>query len=691
MQNAGNTPLIATKLFMPPLRGDLVARPRLIERLNSSAHCRLILVTAPAGSGKTTLVTSWLVQQNEPVAWISLDENDNNPLMFFAYLFEALQHIQAGLCTSAQQLINSADPPATRVILAYLVNDLFCLTQGCILVLDDYHVIHSPEVDAALEFLIANAPETIQIIITSRRAPELSVSALRAKNRLAEINDFDLRFSREETESFLNNIMKLDLTPGQVDELERRTEGWVTGLQLAGIGIRERQRSPEFAYDLSGDDRLIADYLVEEVLAQQPKAIQRFLLQTSILRRFSPSLCNAVLDIDDAQSTLLQLERANLFLIPLDNTREWYRYHHLFSDLLRSRLVERWPDRLPVLYKKAIDWYAKNGLVEEAIEYAIEGEYYERAAYLLEPIIHRLQDSAKRTLIIKWLDRIPKLLWRKHIRLWTHYILAQFYFGAFNEARQTLRNCRTSATMPDISETGLCTALAHESTLLGAITIHTTLDAMRVRELTGENLDCLSDDFSLMRGIAYGHYGAASFLLGELDTAEEMLAKALPLLTNSASVTLVFLSYLSELAVARGQHNVAMSRLQQAQHHAQTYGLQEGNTFSNTLTHLGNLHYEWNDLKKAEELIYKGIRLAESGASIDRMLESYRALVRLSHHSPDRTAIDNKLSRAEQIAVEYGNPPLVLDRIGALRAEAALVGGDLGSLHVGNATSCTNV
>lgn len=675
MKNALERPLLATKLFIPPLRSNLVVRPRLLKQLDNSRNQRLILVTAPAGFGKTTLVACWLAQRRKKAAWVSLDKNDNSPLIFLSYVVEALEQIEAGLCSTVSPLLQSLDPPAVSVILSYLLNDCARLEENCVLVFDDYHVIYRDEIHQALEYIIENAPASLQVIITSRQIPNFSISKFRARNELAEVAAIDLRFNHDETYKFFQKVVRLHLSMSEIADLEKQTEGWVTGLQLAAIGLKDRQNRAEFIHDFSGDDRFIADYLVDEVLSHQETAVQQFLMYTSILRRFNASLCNKLLNAENAHEVLLQLERDNLFLVSLDNKRDWFRYHHLFGEMLRSRLEQREPDQLPILFQRTIDWHVENGQIEEAIEVAIECQNYERAAALLKSIIDQQQSGLQQKRLLNWLQQFPLELLRTHNELWPKYILSQFYFSDFNQSLDMLYRLWHDAPT-DENQRNLVKGI--ENPLRAAIVLHTALDAAQVRELNQQALAILSADAYLMRGIAMGHYGSASLLLGDLESAHSYLANAIQSIqrANNWSVLHVFRNYQAEATAVQGQLHKAAELFRQTYQYAHHRDLHDGATFSGTLMGLGLLHYEWNEIEEAERLIFEGRKFAEPNKSTERLLQSCYAMMKLQLAKGEPPEIEAKLDHVERVAAEYDYPLLVMDRIDSLRSLQALHKGD---------------
>ena len=353
-------PLLETKLHVPRPRRVLVARPRLDELLSRGAQSALTLVSAPAGFGKTTLLAEWLTAapaDGYAVAWLSLDQRDNDPALFWPYVVAALRTAAPGIGDDALSLLQSPQPPPIDVVLATLLNDLDALPNEVVLLLDDYHLIEAREIQDGMAFLLEHLPPQLHLVLASRADPPLPVARLRGRGELVEIRAADLRFTADEAAEYLNEVMGLDLTTEDVATLERRTEGWITAIQLAALSLRGRDDIAGFIAGFAGDDRYIVDYLAEEVLQRQPEDLRTFLLHTSILSRLHGSLCEAVTTQPGGQAMLEALDRGNLFLVPLDDRRQWYRYHHLFADVLHARLLDEQPDDLRILHRRASDWY----------------------------------------------------------------------------------------------------------------------------------------------------------------------------------------------------------------------------------------------------------------------------------------------------------------------------------------------
>ncbi|WP_309118552.1 LuxR C-terminal-related transcriptional regulator [Paenibacillus sp.] len=418
------TPIVSTKLYAPEPRANAVSRPRLLERLNEGARRKLTLICASAGSGKTTLVGEWLAGCSMPAAWVSLDEGDNEPSRFLTYVVAALQTIVPHLGQGAFGLLRSPQPPPPDYVISVLLNELDSVPGKFILVFDDYHVIDAEPVEQAVAYLVERMPPRMHVVIAAREEPRLPVARLRVRDQLTEVRAADLRFTPVETESFLNEVMGLRLSKEAVAALDQRTEGWIAGLQLAALSVMGRSDAERSAFSFSGGEPYVTDYLLEEVLQRQPASVQRFLLYTSVLDRFTGSLCDAVLHggcgesgltFESGQDVLTYLERSNLFLVPLDRENTWYRYHHLFAELLRQRL--RRADRSSPeggarlerrLHESAAAWYEAHDLELEAFRHATAAEDIDRAARLAEGKGMPLPFRGAVAPVLDWLGSLPE-------------------------------------------------------------------------------------------------------------------------------------------------------------------------------------------------------------------------------------------------------------------------------------------
>jgi len=404
-----SAPLLETKLHLPRRRRGVVVRPRLSERMSLAGESVLTLVSAPAGFGKTTLLTEWLAAaavDGTATAWLSLDQRDNDPAVFWTYVISALDKAMVGVGARALSLLTAAPSPIESVI-GTLLNDLHAVAGDVVLVLDDYHVIESRDVQDAMAFLVDHLPAHVHLVIAGRADPALPIARLRGRGELVELRAADLRFTPDEAAQYLNDSMGLAITARDVDVLESRTEGWIAALQLAALSLQGRDDVSGFIAGFAGDDRYIVDYLVEEVLQRQPAQLRTFLLQTSVLGRLTGPLCDAVTGQDGGRAMLDGLDRANLFVVPLDDRRRWYRYHHLFADVLRARLLDEEPDSVAELHRRASAWWEHNGERPEAIVHAMAAGDVGRAADLIELAIPEMSQGRQEATLRRWIEVLP--------------------------------------------------------------------------------------------------------------------------------------------------------------------------------------------------------------------------------------------------------------------------------------------
>ncbi len=406
------TPILATKLYIPRLRPNVVSRPRLLELLNEGLHRKLTLIAAPAGFGKTTLVSEWVEGIERPTAWLSLDEGDNDPTRFLTYLAAASQTIAPNIGEGVLGVLQSSQPPPPEAMLTALLNEITTLPDHFVLVLDDYHVIDAKPVDQALTYLVEHLPPQMHLVIATREDPQLPLARLRARGHLIELRAADLRFTASEAAAFLNQVMGLSLSAADIARLSDRTEGWIAGLQLAALSMQGHQDVPGFIRAFAGDHRYILDYLVEEVLQRQPAPVRSFLLQTAILDRLHGPLCDAVTGQAEGNARLEALERGNFFVVPLDDKRHWYRYHHLFAEVLSAHLMAEQPDQVSALHRRASEWYEQHGSAADAIRHALAAADFARAADLVELAWPGMRRSRQEATLLGWLKALPDELLR---------------------------------------------------------------------------------------------------------------------------------------------------------------------------------------------------------------------------------------------------------------------------------------
>jgi LuxR family maltose regulon positive regulatory protein len=439
-------PILATKLYIPQTRPKIVFRPRLIERLNEGLHRKMTLIAAPAGFGKTTLISEWTISCEQNFAWLSLDEGDNDLIHFLSYLIAALQTIavrQPSMANVGEGVLNalrSPQSPPIELLLITLINEITAIPDHFILVLDDYHMVSANSVSNALTFILEHLPPQIHVVVASREDPALPLSRLRAKNQLTELRAADLRFTSAESARFLNQVMGLALSEEDITTLETRTEGWIAGLQLAALSMQGRSDIHDFIQSFTGSHRFILDYLVEEVLHRQPEQVYNFLLRTSILDRLSDSLCDAIIGQENCSGMLDILDRNNLFIVPLDDTRHWYRYHHLFADVLQSRLIEEQPDRVSGLHQKASTWYEQNSFSSDAIRHALVAGNLENAARLIELVWFAMDINMQSATWLGWVKALPEEMIRSRPVLSVGYAWALLDSGEMETCETWLKN-----------------------------------------------------------------------------------------------------------------------------------------------------------------------------------------------------------------------------------------------------------
>ncbi|HEY6406692.1 MAG TPA: AAA family ATPase [Ktedonobacteraceae bacterium] len=529
------TPILATKLYLPPLRPNVVSRPRLLDRLNEGLHSKLTLISAPAGFGKTTLVSQWLAGGARPAAWLSLDEEENDPARFLTYLVAAVQTIAAPIGKGVLGVLQSPQLPPLDSIVTTLLNDITTIPDPFILVLDDYHLLDAQPVDQALTYLVEHLPPQMHLVIVTREDPALPLARLRARSQLTEVRATHLRFTPAEAAAFLTQVMGLSLSAEDIAALERRTEGWIAGLQLAALSLQGQPDATSFIRSFTGSHQYVVDYLLEEVLGQQPEHIQTFLLHTSILDRLCGSLCDAVLLDASAsgQAILDSLERANLFIVPLDNERRWYRYHHLFAELLRQRLHQSLTSRgdegksIAELHIRASQWYEDHDLELEAFHHAAAAHDVERAARLVEGKGMPQHFRGAVALVLHWLASLPKTILDARPSLWVRYASLLLRNGQATDVEEKLQ--AAEAAMPRTEADDTTHDLLGEIAVIRANLALTRYQAEPMLAQSRRALEYLRPNNLSLRATAHWTLGVASFMKGDRAAASRAYTEAIAL------------------------------------------------------------------------------------------------------------------------------------------------------------------
>jgi len=444
--------LLSTKLYIPPARANAIARPRLTEKLLNGLNqaSSFVLLSGPPGFGKTTLLSEFAVRLKGSVAWVSLDEGDNDPVRFWSYLIAACQSVRPGIGESALELLKSPLPLSDHAVPSILINDFSRQESDLVLVLDDYHAIQNGPVHKALSFLLDHLPNKLHIVLSTRVDPPWPLARFRARNQMIEIRAKDLRFTTNESAAFLNQVMGLNLSADDVAALEARTEGWIAGLQLAALSMQGRSDIAGFIKAFTGSHVYVAEYLVEEVIQHQSEDVQMFLLRTSILGRLNASLCEAVAGLQDAQTVLTALHRANIFVIPLDDEGLWFRFHHLFADLLQARLRQTLPaDAITTLHSRASQWYERNGFVIEAVNHALAAQDFEAAADLIQQNASEVTIQGELTTLLQWIEALPVDVSRRHPQIIISKVWSLTLAGAQSQVESLLREIEAQIEFSD--------------------------------------------------------------------------------------------------------------------------------------------------------------------------------------------------------------------------------------------------
>ena len=668
--------ILVTKLFIPPTRPDLVPRPRLIERLKEGLHRKLTLISAPAGFGKTTLVTEWLdsmqLDAKNKVAWLSLDEGENDPVRFLTYFITALNRVagmEGSIGDGALSMLQSPQPAPNEAVLTSLINEIADLPNKIIFVLDDYYLIGSSPVDVALTFLLENLPPQMHLVIATREDPNLPLARLRALGQMTELRVTDLRFTPSEAAEFLNQVMGLNLSAEEIAALETRTEGWIAGLQMAALSMQGREDFPEFIRAFAGDNRYIVDYLVEEVLQRQPERVRSFLLQTSILDRLCGPLCDAVTSQEDSRGMLEALERGNLFVVPLDDKRQWYRYHHLFTDVLKVRLMEGQNNQLRTLHLRASEWYEHNGSQSDSIRYALAAEDFERAAGLIELAWPAMDESFQLATWLGWGKALPGEIIRTRPVLCVGYAWALLNGGEFEAAEARLLDAeRWLEPTADMSEqmdepptkmvivdeeqfrslpVSLASARAYHAQALG--------DVPGSAKYARLALDLIPEYDYFARGRAAVLLGLAQWASGDLDAAHRSFADAMASFRMAGNIlfAISFTFILADIRMTQGRLHEAVSTYERSLQLAAGQGEPVLQGTADLYLGLSELLCEQGDLEAAIQHLMKSKKLSEQAE-----VYQYRLCIAQARIMETQGDLDGALDQLDEAERHYLRGPI---------------------------------
>lgn len=689
------TPILATKLYVPPPRQRAVARPRLFQRLDEGSLRKLTLISAPAGFGKTTLVSEWIAASAPSVAWLSLDTGDSNAARFLTYLSAALGQIAPDASEGVLDAFVSSNTHDEEFLTA-LINEIASFTDDFVLVLDDYHTIDSVDVHRSLSFMLENLPPQMHVIITTREDPPIPLARLRARGQLTELRAADLRFTPDEAGQFLSQVMGLALSADDIAALEKRTEGWIAGLQLAALSMQGLQDAHGFVSAFSGNNRYIVDYLIEEVLNHQSQEVREFLQQTSILDQLSGPLCDAVrMDVQEpdnspndmvdlaqttrSQALLEMLEKDNLFVVPLDERRNWYRYHHLFSDVLRAHLQHDQPDLVRILHRRASQWYENNGLRADGIRHALAGEDYCRAAALIELAWPEMDQSFQPSTWLAWKTALPDEVVRNRPVLTAGHAWAMLDAGemetgeSYLQAAEALLKAPSRELIVEDEEqfqklpASIATARAYHAQALG--------DGAGTVRYGRRALDLLPADDHVRRGPADALISLAYWANGQLEEAAQALMDAMAEfeLAGQLSFAISGTFGLADIRLAQG-------RLRQAEHVYQRslrLAVRDGAPVARGAAYLylglSEVRREQGDLNAAARLMAKSKALNEQPPLTNWQYRYYLDQARIME---TRGELDTALALLDEAARHYVRTPVPdLRPIPAMKARLWLLQG----------------
>jgi LuxR family maltose regulon positive regulatory protein len=695
--------LLETKFHIPPTRPELVKRPRLIKRLTEGLHCKLTLISAPAGFGKTTLVSEWATYitsattgENLPdlrIAWLSLDESDNELVRFLTYLTTALKQIplvKSAIGDETLEILQSPQPPPVETVMTSLLNDVAKISHKLVLILDDYHLIEIQPIHAALVYLLEHAPAQLNLVIVTREDPLIPLARLRARCQLTELRGADLRFTPSEAAEFLNQVMGLDLTTEDVTALENRTEGWITGLQLAAVSLQGQLDKSKLIRSFAGSHRFVLDYLVEDVLSHQSKSLQDFLVRTSILKQLTGSLCDALTGQDNGQATLELLDRANLFIVPLDNERHWYRYHHLFAELLRLHLQETPSVHQPALHLRASQWYENNGFTEQAIEHSLRAEDCKRAAILAELAWPEMHMSYQGPTWLAWVKEIPDELVRARPVLSAGYGWSLIDTGDLEKAALYLQDAEqwldARATMNKNPANPAGRQVLTDEKALRSLTASVANaraylsqalgDVAATEKYTYRALDLLPEDEYFERGLSAIMLGFAYWSSGNLEAAFRAISEAISNMQILGKVAFIisFTSYLADIMVAQGHLNEAKQKYLQLLDISVQQGEPEIKEIAVLHLGLSEIALEQGDQQAARQHLLKSDQLGRLPTFSPWYRHWVLAHIRMKQAEGDLQAVMKILNDAKSLY--YRHPIPDVHPLKALIARAQLLMGN---------------
>jgi LuxR family maltose regulon positive regulatory protein len=663
--------MLLTKLHIPAAGNNIVHRSALHEKLNSGLKRKLILVSAPAGFGKTTVVSDWIFENKIPAAWFSLDNGDNDPVFFLSYIISGIQSIQEEFGKAANKLLNSPNSPSVESIASLLINEILDINKNFLLVLDDFHLIKSSEVLKLVTYLLEHIPRNIHLVILTRSDPSLSLSRLRSQHQIVELRLSDMSFSADEISVLFNKKLKLDLSADEVNSLERKTEGWIAGLQLAAISMQSGEDISEFVRDLEGDNRYIMDYLIEEVLKIQTDDIKDFLLQTSILEQMSAPLCNFLLNRDDSQQVLETLEQNNMFVIPLDANRIWYRYHHLFAGLLKQRFLQFDQNKIEDFHNKASAWFEENALHEYALDHALKIRNFERSIQILSRIVERMWEDGHHSAILRYGNLLPDAVIRSNHEFALYYSWILITAGQVAESEKYLDYTQKVIDAAIKGEGSAKEAILANKFLFGKLA--TTLAYMKLFTAPPETtikyseiaIDNLSETNPLWTGWAWYFIGNAELARGDVHKGLDAFNYALEHSKKTDNIYLIatITSSIVSHRCALGQYRYAFAQC------TDTLSLMNKRgysgiakvewAFSGLFSMMAVIQCIWNNFDEALENAKTAYQLCESARDIRYRIMALLAYSYTLHAVEDKEGAFDKIVELEDVLKRYKIAPFL--------------------------------
>ena len=685
--------LVRTKLYLPSGRLHLVARPRLSARLNEGLTRPLTVLSAPPGFGKTTLLREWMVQMGARAAWLMLDVDDNDPVRFWSYFIAALQQIDPVIGSASLALLQSPRSIVLEPMLKALINEIDSLPQhhvtelipgeseragaGFVLVLDDYHVIETADIHQSVSFLLDHLPPHMHLVISSRSDPPLPLARLRARDQLIELHELDLRFRRSEAVEFLNETMSLPLTSEQITALETRTEGWIAGLQLAALSLRGREDVSGFVRAFTGSHRFVFDYLMDEVFTRQTESTQSFLLHTSILERLNASLCNALTGRADSQEMLEELERNNLFLTALDDERHWYRYHHLFADVLRHRLKEKSPTALIELHLCASEWFERERLVTEAVNHALVAQDWGRVARLIGDASESLRQRGELVTLTHWIQALPDPVRHAHPAVCLTYARALLKIGRLTDAEESVLEAEHWLESHAQAGDPRIDSVRGKALALRAQFASRRSEFTQSIELSQRATQFIAHEDLAWRNLVMFTLGDAFRFTSNWAEAKGAYQEAAALSESAGDYAnaLFALGSLGEVLEAEGQLRQAAQQFEEALRLARAWGIPNAAATGYAWIGRGRVRCEWNELDAALQDVETGLARGQQAEITDVLLRGYHALGRIRRAQGDLDGALAAFDEADTVAEKMGVAE-IKDWIRAQRAQVWLARGD---------------